>query len=357
MFLFLAILVFLLMHGAVVFWFAQNTPGLALTALTKLLPLILTVLYIALFILAKKIHSWPLETFLLTYLGILFLGFCIVCIFVLLAIILKFLHLALPLNLGFLALGILVFLTLISLFTAAKTPTVKNINIASPGIRGEVKIAFVADTHFGATVGIKRAESLNKILQQIKPDLIVFSGDIFETDSKDSAPFAEILARILPGKKFGVFGNHEYYQGLQNARQSFKKAGINLLENESTLFNNINIIGVNDIKTARISKQNFENILKENVKPNTFNLLLTHTPLHFDTAAQNGINLMLSGHTHRGQIWPFNFLVRLTTPYVYGHFKTGNSDLIVTSGTFFWGPPMRLFTNNEITLITLKGVK
>ena len=66
---------------------------------------------------------------------------------------------------------------------------------------------------------------------------------------------------------------------------------------------------------------------------------------------------MLSGHNHNGQIWPFNFLVHLTNPYLYGSFKLGQANLFVTSGTFFWGPPMRLLTNNEIVFITLKGTK
>jgi len=84
---------------------------------------------------------------------------------------------------------------------------------------------------------------------------------------------------------------------------------------------------------------------------------MTHTPLFFEEAAKNGIDLMLSGHNHNGQIWPFNFLVRLTNPYLYGHFKSGRANLFVTSGTFFWGPPLRFLTNNEIVFITLKGAK
>ena len=260
-------------------------------------------------------------------------------------------------TLGFWAFGVWLIVVLIGLYTAAKPPKVTNINLEAPNLKQNIKIAFISDTHFGATVGIKRAKSIKRIIEKNKPDLIVFTGDIFETDFKDSIPFAEILADILPNKKFGVFGNHEYYQGLDNARKSFKKANINLLENKSEITENINIIGVNDIRTANISKQEFENILKQQVKSDNFNLLLTHTPLYFEEAAKNGIDLMLSGHNHKGQIWPFNFLVNLTNPYLYGHFKSGTANLFVTSGTFFWGPRIRLFTSNEIVFITLKGVQ
>lgn len=357
MFIFISFLVFLLMHTVVIFWFCQNTPVFALNNFVKFLPLLLTLVYIALFAFAKKINFWTLETFLLTYLGALFLAFCITIGIILITTLLKIFHIVLPNTLGFWAFGVWLTVLLVGLYTAAKQPKVTNITFDAPNIKQDIKIAFISDTHFGATVGIKRAKSIKQIIEQNKPDLIVFTGDIFETDFKNSIPFAEVLVNILPNKKFGVFGNHEYYQGLDNARKSFKSAGINLLENNSGITENINIIGINDIRTANISKQEFENILKQQIKPEYFNLLLTHTPLYFEEAAKNGINLMLSGHNHNGQIWPFNFLVRLTNPYLYGYFKLGQANLFVTSGTFFWGPPIRLLTSNEIVFITLKGVK
>lgn len=357
MFLFVAVLVFLLMHTLVVFWFCQNTPMLTLNTFTKLLPLLLTGGYIALYVLARKINFWPLEDILLTYLGALFLAFCLIFAFVSVSLLLKFFHVILPNNLGFWVLGTWIIIFLIGLYTAAKSPKITNITFEAPNLKQDTKIAFVSDTHFGATVSLNRAKDLKQIIENNKPDLIVFTGDIFETNFQDSIPFAEVIFTILPNKKIGVFGNHEYYQGLNNARLSFKKAGINVLENKSEDFEDINIIGINDIRTAHVSKQKFENILKKEIKQNKFNLLLTHTPLYFEEAAKAGINLMLSGHNHNGQIWPFNFLVGLTNPYLYGHFKSGQANLFVTAGTFFWGPPIRFLTNNEIVFITLKGEK
>lgn len=355
LFLIIAVLVFLLMHTMVIFWFCQNTPGLVYNTFTKMLPLILTAGYITLYALSRKINFWPLESFLLTYLGALFLAFCVIFAFVSISLLLKIFHITLPNNLGFWILGTWIIIFLISLYTAAKAPKITYINFETPHIKQDIKIAFISDTHFGATVGLKRAKSLKQIIEKNKPDLIVFGGDVFETDFKDGTPFAEIIAEILPNKKFGVFGNHEYYQGLDNAKLSFNKAGIKLLENKSENIDNINIIGINDIRTAHISKQEFENILKQQVKPHSFNLLLTHTPMYFEEAAKLGINLMLSGHNHNGQIWPFSFLVRMTNPYLYGHFKSGQANLFVTSGTFFWGPPVRFLTNNEVVFINLKG--
>ncbi len=357
MFIFIAFLIFLLMHTVVIFWFCQNTTGLTLTEVTKLLPLLLTTLYFILYALARKFDFWTLEAILSTYLGSLFLAFALVMFLMVLTLILKICHITLPFSLGFPILGIWVILVLISLYTAAKKPSVTNAIFETPVLNKDVKIAFVSDTHFGATVGVKRANDLKNIIETNNPDIIVFVGDIFETNAEKSLPFTEIITDISKGKKFGVLGNHEYYQGLKNARASFKKANINLLENKNQILDNINIIGINDIKTSKISKQEFENILKQNIKQGNFNLLLTHTPMYFKEAAQNGIDLMLSGHNHNGQIWPFNYIVALTTPYLQGHFKYGKANLYVNSGTFFWGPPMRLGSENEIIFITLKGRK
>ncbi len=355
MFFLVIFLVFFLMHLMVILWFYQNTAGLTLSSFTKFLPLILTTVYVLLYILARNFDIWILEKILLIYLGALFLAFALVFVLVIFNFLLKLLHLNLPFKLGIPALTVWTVIVLISLLTATKKPTIKTINLQTPVLTENKKIAFISDTHFGATVSTKRAESLSKILEKENPDLILFGGDIFETDLQNSKPYIEILAKISPNKKFGVLGNHEYYVGLENERASFSKAGIYLLENKSHNFEGINIIGVNDIKTAKINKQELENILEKEIKPDTFNILLTHTPIYFKEAAKTGVNLMLSGHTHNGQIFPFNFLVRLTTPYMYGQFKDGNSNLIVTSGTFFWGPPMRLFSNNEIVIINLQG--
>ena len=350
-------LVFALMHSIVIFWFCQNTKGLSLTLFVKILPLILTVTYFLLYLLSRKTGSYFLETFLLSYLGALFLAFALVFVLVFVNFILRILHKKMPETLGYPVLIIWVITVALSLYTAAKAPKITEIYLDAPALKQDVKIALITDTHFGATVSPKRAESLKQILLKQNPNLILFGGDIFETKAGASKPWTDILASVAPGKKFGVLGNHEYYMGFDDSHISFERAGIKLLENQSTISEDVNIIGVNDIKTTVLSKGNFINLLKKEIKPDNFNILLTHTPLYFKEAAQNGIDLMLSGHTHKGQIWPFNFLVKLVFPYFNGQYEEGKAKLFVSSGTFFWGPPLRLFSDNEIVIITLRGKK
>lgn len=356
-FFFVVFLVFTLMHSIVIFWFCQNTKGVSLTLFVKILPVALTVIYFLLYLLSRKTGSYFLETFLLTYLGALFLAFALVFVLVFVNFILRILHKNMPAQLGYPVLVVWVITVALSLYTAAKAPKVTEVYLDAPALKQDVKIALITDTHFGATVSPKRAESVKQILIEQNPDLILFGGDIFETKAGESQPWTDILVSVAPGKKFGVLGNHEYYMGYDDSQTSFEKAGINLLENKSAVLDGINIIGVNDIKTTVLSKGNFINILKKEIKPDNFNLLLTHTPLYFKEAAQNGIDLMLSGHTHKGQIWPFNFLVKLVFPYFNGQYEEGKAKLFVSSGTFFWGPPLRLFSDNEIVIIILRGQK
>jgi len=356
-FFFIAFLIFALMHSIVIFWFCQNTNGLSLTLSVKILPIILTVLFFLLYALARKVNWYFLEAFLLTYLGALFLALALVVALVALGFILRLFHINIPPVLGYPVLCIWLIMFVVSLYTAAKAPKVTELSFDAPALTQDVKIAFVTDTHFGATVGIKRAESIKQILLAQKPDLILFGGDIFELKAEESRPYADILASIMPNKKIGVLGNHEYYQGYTDSHISFERAGITLLENQSKEEGNLNIIGVNDIKTTSLSEQNFINILKKEVKADKYNLLISHSPLYFKEAAQNGVDLMLSGHTHKGQIWPFHFLVKAVFPYFNGLYEEGKGKMFVSSGTFFWGPPLKLFSENEIVVITLKGQK
>ena len=137
----------------------------------------------------------------------------------------------------------------------------------------------------------------------------------------------------------------------------FRKADITPLQNKFKTEGPINIIGINDILASGLEEEHFIKVLDNEVMVNKFNILLSHTPLYFELAVDNGVNLMLSGHTHNGQLWPFNYLVRLKFKYLHGLFKYKDGSLYVSSGTFYWGPALRFRTSNEIALITLKEVE
>ena len=165
--------------------------------------------------------------------------------------------------------------------------------------------------------------------------------------------YAKDLAELNPPLGiYGVLGNHEYYMGYQNSVNFYKQAGITLLQNQTlTLPNGLQIVGVNDIKTVSVTPEQLDKLLKQ-TDPQKPRILLSHQPLLTDIVAQHRIPLMLSGHTHAGQIFPFNLLVKLFYPYIHGLYEiqTG-SKLYVTSGMFYWGIPLRLFAPAEIPIV------
>ncbi|MBQ4493818.1 MAG: metallophosphoesterase [Elusimicrobiaceae bacterium] len=273
-------------------------------------------------------HNW---------LGFIFLWFC----FSMLYILLKICRLNLPV---FLPLIIAVVLTLLATWTAFKEPLIKQIEIASPKIKRPLLLAQISDTHLGKNITPKRLEKALKEMSAYKPDLIVFTGDIFE-EQENMQPYIDLIKNLkAPCGKYVISGNHEYYGGLAQNRELFKQAGLIDLDNKTTETCGLIINGVSDMPDM-----NFLNNLKPQKE---FNILLQHQPNFFKELSPN-IDLMLSGHTHAGQIWPFNYLVALRYKYLSGLYKHGESNLYVNPGTFYWGPSMRLFTHNEITLIKL----
>ena len=158
-------------------------------------------------------------------------------------------------------------------------------------------------------------------------------------------PYVDLFKELnAPCGKYVISGNHEYYGGLAQNKELFKQAALIDLDNKTTKTCGLIINGVSDI-----ADENFLNNLKTQEK---FSILLRHQPSDFETLAPK-VDLMLSGHAHAGQIWPFTYLVARRYKHYKGLYTIGDSNLYVNQGTFYWGPPMRLFTDNEITLVRL----
>ena len=306
----------------------------------KLLPLLLACLLMFMLTLTRKYDGFGtafLHIFTHNWLGFIFLWFCFSFVFILL----KICHINLP---AFLPLVIASVLTLIATWTAFKTPIIKQVEISSAKIKQPILIAQISDTHLGKNINPKRLEKALKDMNAHNPDIIVFTGDVFE-ETNNMQTYIDLIKNLNAScGKYVISGNHEYYSGLTQNRELFKQAGLIDLDNKTAETCGIIINGVSDIPD-----QQFLNNLKTQEK---FNILLSHQPNNFKELAPK-IDLMLSGHTHAGQIWPFNYLVALRYKYVSGLYKYGESNLYVNPGTFYWGPSMRLFTRNEITLIKL----
>jgi uncharacterized protein len=252
-------------------------------------------------------------------------------------------------------------LSLVALVQGLRAPEVRAHEVAVRGLRPEfegLRIVQISDLHVGPFLRERWLGARVAQVQSLKPDLVVVTGDLVDHDAALAEPLVPLLQRLsAPLGVWGVLGNHEYYAGLAASLRVFEASGIRLLRDTAVeAAPGLVIAGVDDLS----ARQQFglDGLPVERAlagRPPGTTIFLCHSPWQVERAAQLGVDLMLSGHTHSGQIWPFTYLVRLMYPYVVGRFGVNGMTLIVSRGTGFWGPPMRLFRRGEITAITLKG--
>ena len=247
-----------------------------------------------------------------------------------------------------------------SFYNVYKGPKIKEITLnfvkKLPSQLNNFIIVHLSDLHLGRLTSNKWLNNIVLNVNMMDPDIIVITGDLIDGDIASFGEFTEILKQLK--SKYGVFavtGNHEYYAGINKFLTFAKKAGINVLKNESRLIaNSIYLAGLDDDEGKRFGTTgaNLELVLK-NYEPNKSVILLYHRPTDFQIAAKSGVDLQLSGHTHAGQIPPMDLLVMLYYKYPVGLYFYGDSYIYTSPGTGTWGPALRLFFHSEITKITL----
>ena len=243
---------------------------------------------------------------------------------------------------GYASIFLIILITIYSYSNGAKI-NLKFLTFNSDLVKNKSKIIFMSDLHLGTN----STKHLKKILDKISKidfDFILIGGDLIDS-SQFKLSDLEIFKKIKKPILFCT-GNHDYYiKGSKDKLNQLSKYNITYLNNRSKLIKNFNIIGINDNQSIEEQK----NVALRYFDKNRFNIYLTHKPSLFNILNLSG--LVLSGHTHNGQIFPFNLIVKIKFPHVYGFFKKGNTDLYVSSGSGCWGPRMRLGSNNEIIIL------
>lgn len=232
--------------------------------------------------------------------------------------------------------------------------------VRTPLVTENTRIVLVSDTHFGVMTRQAWVERLVDFIDELEPDLILLAGDQVNDHPEWLVPKAATVARLNPRLGvFGVLGNHEFYVGYPASRAFHDRAGIRLLRNESLTLGDsgIQLLGIDDptwgFMDRRFMSEQLERLAPE-LLPARFQILLTHRPWAWDeTAIPLGIHLMVAGHTHGGQIYPFHWFIRLQHQYRTGHFRKGDNHLFVTTGAGTWGPPIRVGTRPEVVIIEL----
>jgi predicted MPP superfamily phosphohydrolase len=213
-------------------------------------------------------------------------------------------------------------------------------------------VVWISDIHLGAVRRYGFAKDIADRIQRLKPDLIFIGGDLFDGGTVDLNGFMEPFSRIsAPDGVYFITGNHEEFFDHVQYLEAVRQAGITVLNNEMVNLRGLQIIGV-DYRDSQ-NRQKYEMILNDiKINPNLPSILLKHSPTNLDVAAKKGITLQLSGHTHRGQIFPINFITGLVYHgYDYGFKKFRDLQVYTSSGVGTWGPPMRVGNVPEIVVI------
>ncbi len=240
---------------------------------------------------------------------------------------------------------------------------VKKINVSLKGLPEAFKgfkIVQISDLHLGQMMTKKTLEQIVDQVNSLKPDLIAITGDLADGSTAKLLNEANPLKNLKAEKGiYFVTGNHEYYSGVKNWTLAIDKMGIKVLNNENIKIRREDdyfyLAGVTDHEGKNFGREHASDFKKalsglENGKKK---ILLAHQPIAVQKASEYGTDLVLAGHTHGGQIWPFNYFVYLQQPYLKGFYDYNGTKLYVNQGTGCWGPPVRLGSKNEITQIIL----
>jgi len=246
---------------------------------------------------------------------------------------------------------------------ALRVPAVKFVTVHLPrwpvALDG-YRFAQLSDLHIGPLLTKRWLERVVRRVNAIAPDCVVVTGDLVDGPARhfaaDLAPFEDLHPRH---GTYCITGNHELYSGPHAWLREFAARGMTVLENTRVSLGHgdacFDLAGTHDRQGALADLPEDLDAALDGRDPSRPVVLLAHTPTTFPDAAARGVDLTLAGHTHGGQIRPFDLLVRLAMRYGAGLYREGRSQLYVSRGTGFWGPPMRLGAPSEITEITVRA--
>ena len=222
------------------------------------------------------------------------------------------------------------------------------------GSRRELKVVLASDFHLGLLSNKKHLQRFVNLANGEKPDVVLLAGDLVDDDPIwfVREGMAEVMRQLKPSYGvYGVLGNHEYYGGkIPLLIDEMESAGVRMLLDETICVeDSLYITGRED--TTNRSRKPLENLAPENRLLPWF--VMDHTPLDLNTPAGLGVDLHVSGHTHRGQMWPNHLITRRIFELDYGYKLKGSMHAFVSSGFGFWGPPIRLGSRSELWSITV----
>jgi len=256
----------------------------------------------------------------------------------------------------------IVFLTVIGARVNAMFPRVQTLELTihknSP--LKELNVVLVTDVHLGTIICNSHFTRIVKIINSLNPDIVLFAGDLVDEDIQPviRQNLGETLRQIK--SKYGIYGitgNHEYIGGVEPACNYLIVHGVTMLRDSiAKIANAFTLVGREDISIRQFDGKKRKQLsdLMNGVDTTLPVILMDHQPLHLDDVVGHGIDLQLSGHTHHGQLWPFNYISEAVYELSWGYKKKGSTHFYVSCGVGTWGPPMRTGNRPEVVNIKLK---
>lgn len=260
-------------------------------------------------------------------------------------------------------------------YAARRPPSIDRVRVPLaklPRRMDGFRIAVVSDIHLGPLAGPAHAERIVAAINGLDADLITIVGDLVDGTVEELRPAAAPLRRLSARHgAFFVTGNHEYYSGAGPWVDELPRLGVRVLQNARVEIDGLDLAGVNDLAGEEFSGvaaggaaagqaaggmtagPNFAAALGDRDAARPV-VLLAHQPIQAFEAARHGVDLQLSGHTHGGQLMPFNLLVKLQQPIVSGLGEVDGTQVYVTNGAGFWGPPVRVGVPPQVSLVELR---
>lgn len=250
-------------------------------------------------------------------------------------------------------------LSAIALVQGLRAPVVQSHDVYLARLPGELDgtvIVALSDLHLGSVLGERWLAARVEQVQAERPDAVVLLGDVFEGHGTPRPELLAVLRRLsAPQGVWAVLGNHEFHGVDTGNTALFEAAGVHVLRDSWVRLRPGLVLAGMDNLTTRSDAGEVATAVAQALAggPPGATVLLSHTSLPATVAAGKGVDLLLSGHTHGGQLWPFGYLVRQRFPLFEGRYEIGDMSIIVSRGTGTWGPRMRLWHPAEILRVTL----
>ena len=254
-----------------------------------------------------------------------------------------------PATAAYVLIGLALFLLVFSMLNAY-SPSVVKVRLTSAKLTAPLRFVQITDVHIGS----RSSAFLDRVIARVNacnPEFLCITGDFIDAPGIAEAQLSALRRCQVP--IYFSIGNHERYEDLDDILRRLGNLGVTVLRTATSLHGEVQIVGIDDSDNPSQVEREISTL---DLDARRFILLMYHRPRGLTAAAAAGVDLMISGHTHNGQIVPFNLVVKRVFARVVGLFSHGDTRLYVSPGTGTWGPVMRLGSRGEVTLFEIQPV-